>query len=340
MKIEKLFLPSLIIFAIIWFLFTIKSILSPFIFSAIIAYLFNPIIKNLEFKKIPRSISSFLIIILFFAILTVIFTNLLPILFQQLVQFLKQLPLYVDNLLIVFSDFVGLSSKEELVSQNNLSQLLSFSDNIFGNIANSTNMAIDVVAAIAITPIISFYFLKDWNKVIKFIDGYLPSKYKKNIKKIIIEIDEIISKYLHGQLSVCLILGLIYAISLHHLELNYGFLIGFVTGILVFIPYVGMLIGVVASYIIALFQWGFSPYYFALIALIFIVGQVAESNYFTPKLVGGQIGIHPIWIIFGLFAFGILFGFVGLLLAIPFTAISKILLQHFGEFYKKKYVKN
>ena len=170
MKIEKLFLPSLIIFAIIWFLFTIKSILSPFIFSAIIAYLFNPIIKNLEFKKIPRSISSFLIIILFFAILTVIFTNLLPILFQQLVQFLKQLPLYVDNLLIVFSDFVGLSSKEELVSQNNLSQLLSFSDNIFGNIANSTNMAIDVVAAIAITPIISFYFLKDWNKVIKFID--------------------------------------------------------------------------------------------------------------------------------------------------------------------------
>ncbi|MDB2550927.1 AI-2E family transporter, partial [Rickettsiales bacterium] len=167
---------------------------------------------------------------------------------------------------------------------------------------------------------------------------YLPSKYKNKIEQIISDIDQIISKYLRGQLTVCLILGAIYAISLNHLELNYGFLIGILTGLLTFIPYVGMLIGVTASYIIALFQWGLSPYHFALIALIFIVGQIVESNYFTPKLVGDQVGIHPVWIIFGLFAFGILFGFIGLLMAIPLTAISKILLQHYFLFYKKKYI--
>lgn len=339
MKLEKIFLPAIIIIAISWLLLTIKSILSPFIFSAIIAYLFSPVILKLEKFGLTRSTSSAIIIILFFTILATIFTNLLPSLFLELSHFLKKLPTYIDNLLIKISSFLNIGLKDQLIDSGNVSEILSFSDNIFSNIANSTNVAIDVVASFAITPIITFYFLKDWEKMISSIQKYLPTKYKKRIGEVVTDVDQVISRYLRGQLTVCLILSLIYSISLNYLGLNYGFLIGIITGILSFIPYVGMLIGVSSAYIVALFQWGFIPMYFGLIAIIFIIGQIVESNYFTPKLVGDQVGIHPVWIIFGLFVFGILFGFIGLLMAIPLTAISKILLQYYAKFYRKKYIK-
>lgn len=339
MKLEKIFLPAIIIIAISWLLLTIKSILSPFIFSAIIAYLFSPVILKLEKFGLTRSTSSAIILILFFTILATIFTNLLPSLFLELSHFLKKLPTYIDNLLIKISSFLNIGLKDQLIDSGNVSEILSFSDNIFSNIANSTNVAIDVVASFAITPIITFYFLKDWEKMIASIQKYLPTKYKKKIGEVVTDVDQVISRYLRGQLTVCLILSLIYSISLNYLGLNYGFLIGIITGILSFIPYVGMLIGVSSAYIVALFQWGFIPMYFGLIAIIFIIGQIVESNYFTPKLVGDQVGIHPVWIIFGLFVFGILFGFIGLLMAIPLTAISKILLQYYAKFYRKKYIK-
>jgi predicted PurR-regulated permease PerM len=339
MKIEKIFLPTLLLCITVWLLFAVKSVLSPFIFSAIIAYLFSPIILKLENFGIARSASSLVILILFFTILVIIFTSLLPSLFYELTQFLKKLPIYIDNLLDKISILTDFELKDNLVSDAALSKILSFSNNVFGNIANSTNIAIDVIASFVITPIITFYFLRDWERIILFVKDCLPTKYKNNIEQIMIEIDQIISKYLRGQLMVCLVLGFIYATSLNHLGLNYGFLIGVVTGLLSFIPYVGMLIGVVSACTIALFQWGFVPMYFGLIALIFIIGQVVESNYFTPKLVGDQVGIHPVWIIFGLFAFGILFGFAGLLMAIPLTAISKILLCHCSKLYRKKYIK-
>tara|TARA_Y100000389_G_scaffold38141_1_gene32445 strand:- start:13431 stop:14450 length:1020 start_codon:yes stop_codon:yes gene_type:complete len=339
MKLEKIFLPAIIIIAISWLLLTIKSILSPFIFSAIIAYLFSPVILKLEKFGLTRPTSSAIILILFFTILATIFTNLLPSLFLELSHFLKKLPTYIDNLLIKISSFLNIGLKDQLIDSGNVSEILSFSDNIFSNIANSTNVAIDVVASFAITPIITFYFLKDWEKMISSIQKYLPTKYKKRIGEVVTDVDQVISRYLRGQLTVCLILSLIYSISLNYLGLNYGFLIGIITGILSFIPYVGMLIGVSSAYIVALFQWGFIPMYFGLIAIIFIIGQIVESNYFTPKLVGDQVGIHPVWIIFGLFVFGILFGFIGLLMAIPLTAISKILLQYYAKFYRKKYIK-
>lgn len=339
MKLEKIFLPAIIIIAISWLLLTIKSILSPFIFSAIIAYLFSPVILKLEKFGLTRPTSSAIILILFFTILATIFTNLLPSLFLELSHFLKKLPTYIDNLLIKISSFLNIGLKDQLIDSGNVSEILSFSDNIFSNIANSTNVAIDVVASFAITPIITFYFLKDWEKMISSIQKYLPTKYKKRIGEVVTDVDQVISRYLRGQLTVCLILSLIYSISLNYLGLNYGFLIGIITGILSFIPYVGMLIGVSSAYIVALFQWGFIPIYFGLIAIIFIIGQIVESNYFTPKLVGDQVGIHPVWIIFGLFVFGILFGFIGLLMAIPLTAISKILLQYYAKFYRKKYIK-
>ena len=133
MKIEKLLLPFLIFITVIWFFITIKSILSPFIFSAIIAYLFSPIIKLLDKKGICRSVSSLLVIILFFSIVAIIFTNLLPVLFVQLLQFIKQLPIFVNHLMIIISNLTDLDLKEELISQDNISKLLAISDDIFAH---------------------------------------------------------------------------------------------------------------------------------------------------------------------------------------------------------------
>jgi predicted PurR-regulated permease PerM len=172
--------------------------------------------------------------------------------------------------------------------------------------------------------------------MIKKVDDLLPKKQKNDIRKIFSDIDLTMSGYIKGQFNVCLILGLIYAVLLSFAGLNFGFLIGFFTGLMVFIPYVGMLIGVVLAIIIALFQWGFDLFHIGIISLIFILGQIIESNFLTPKLVGSKIGLHPIWLIFGLFFFGINFGFMGVLFAVPLSAIFGIIIKYFLQQYKKK----
>ena len=140
-----------------------------------------------------------------------------------------------------------------------------------------------------------------------------------------------------GQFNVCLILVIIYSSLLSFTGLNFGFLIGFLTGLFSFIPYVGMLSGVTAAIAVALFQWGFDTSHISAVSLVFIFGQIVESNFLTPKLIGAKIGLHPVWLIFGLFIFGALFGFIGVLVAVPLTAICGVIIKHFALEYKKKF---
>jgi predicted PurR-regulated permease PerM len=336
MKIEKILTNIIILVAILTFIFLIKSILTPFILSAIIAYLLNPVIDKLQKIGLSRSISSLFIVIIFISAILIIFTKIIPILIVELADLVTNLPIYFDNIknnflpkFLLEQDLFFESNLKNIIDGQNISNILSFSDNILGNITYSTNIVIGLISLVSIIPFISFYFLRDWHLIIKSVKNYLPKNHKNNIINIFIDIDKIISKYLRGQLMVCSILGIVYGIALHYSELHYGFLIGIITGILSFIPFVGMIIGVITAYIIAIFQWGFSLSELSMIGFIFIFGQLLESNYLTPKLVGKEIGIHPVWIVFGLFVFAVLFGFVGILIAIPLTAISKILITHF-----------
>ena len=177
-------------------------------------------------------------------------------------------------------------------------------------------------------PVLIFYLLKDWHLILDKIDSIIPEKYSNQVKNIFSSIDKSLSGFIRGQLNVCLILAIYYGVLLGFLGLNHGIFIGVLTGILAFVPYVGYGIGIVTALIIAIFQWGLSFYDVGLVLIVYLVGQVIESNFLVPNLIGKKVNLHPLWMIFGIFFFGSIFGILGILFSVPLTAISSVLIRH------------
>jgi predicted PurR-regulated permease PerM len=315
----------------------------------IIAYFLDPLVDRLHEKyKISRLVATSLILGLFIITLGALISVLFPIIYAQFLAFIDVLPTYFQ---VLVNDFypklAGTMNKVGLNIDGNFSHLIAneqitsrfvdLSKNIFDNAINSSITLINIFSLIFITPILVFYLLKDWDILIKSVNDFLPRSISSSVKKIAGEIDITLSGYVRGQFNVCFILGIIYSGMLSFTGLNFGFLIGFLAGLFSFIPYVGMLCGVTTAIIVALFQWGFDITHIAAIVLVFIFGQIIESNFLVPKLIGSRIGLHPVWIIFGLFIFGVLFGFVGVLIAVPLTAICGVIIKHFALEYKKRY---
>lgn len=350
MKTKEKIICFLGIFLIVcWLIYTVRSILTPFIFSLVIAYFLNPVVDRCyKDHKISRLRATSLITGLFFSIIVSCGSLIFPVLYSQTLDFADALPGYLSTFtndfyprISVLMNKVGLSGNNDLMhlaaKEQITSKIFNFSKDMLGNIINSSAVLIDIFSLIFITPILIFYFLKDWNVMIEKINSYLPSSGAAKIRKIFREIDQTMSGYIRGQFNVCLILGIIYSALLSVTGLNFGFLIGFLTGMLVFIPYVGMLIGISSAIIVALFQWGFDLGNIGLVALVFLFGQIIESNFLTPSLVGSKVGLHPLWLIFGLFFFGALLGFVGILFAVPLTAISGVIIRNLAAEYKKRF---
>lgn len=351
MKLRDRIIFSLVaLAAFCWMIYLVRSILAPFIFSLIIAYFLDPLVDRLTNKyKLSRLIATLLIVGLFIISLIGGATILLPIIFTQFSAFISAIPEYFQ---IIVKDFYPLIAGElnkigfELqtdfshLAQNPQfsSRFVDFSQNILNNAVSSSITLINVLSLIFITPILIFYLLKDWDVFTKKIKDYLPQKIALPAQEIASEINKTLSGYVRGQFHVCIILGFIYSIMLSFTGVNFGFLIGFFTGLFSFIPFVGMLCGVVVAIIVALFQWGFDLTHIAAISVVFIFGQLIESNFLTPKLIGSKIGLHPVWIIFGLFIFGTLFGFVGVLIAVPLTAVCGVIIKYFASKYKKRFV--
>jgi predicted PurR-regulated permease PerM len=320
-------------------IYTVKSVLFPFIFAIIIAYFCNPLIVKLCQKfDLSRSKATILVTIAFFLFWIIILSIILPIIFEQLIQLSEALPAYFkvinDRLYPYFISFVNLIGVKfnidfkYLIDQKMANgDILSFSKNILTNALSSSLNLIDIIIAIFITPILIFYFLKDWELMTKALNNNLPKNVAINSQKIFSEINQALLGYVRGEFNVCLILALFYAILLSVVGLNFGFLIGFLAGLIAFIPYIGAFLSVLVALIIALFQWGLDFNHLIIIATIFIIGNLIESNFLTPKLVGSKIGLHPLWIILGLFVFGKLLGFFGILLAVPLTAICGVLVK-------------
>jgi len=343
---------KLIVFIIICaiffgFIYLISPILAPFIFAVILSYFLNPLVDKTYHKlRIPRIVATLLILTSFITAIVGIFIWILPKFYEEFIRFLATVPLYFE---IIIQDYypklVNVASKAGVELEKNLIDLFSSKDavkaaqNFATNAFGSTIAIINILSLIFITPILVFYLLNDWEVLIKKIKKFLPKDYKKSIIKVSKDIDKTLSSYLRGQFHVCFILGTIYAVSLSLIGLNFGVVIGFLTGFFSFIPYIGMLIGVTVALVIALFQWGFDASNLMALALVFAIGQVIEGNLLTPNLIGSKIGTHPVWIIFGLFVFGLLFGFLGILVAVPLTATLSTIIKHLAEEYRKKYAK-
>lgn len=347
---EKIICVALIASLFFLLVYAVRSVLMPFICSMVIAYFLNPLVNRFHHKyRISRLRSTSLILGLFLSALISSGLLIFPVIYSQTIDFFDSVP---DYLKIFTNDFypkilataakLGFDIETHLTNSSLKDQMtakaLNFSKDVLTNFIGSSSAVINILSLIFIMPILLFYFLKDWDVMVSKINEYLPRSASSQVRRVISDIDKTMSGYIRGQFNVCLMLGVFYAALLSCTGLNFGFLIGFMTGMLVFIPYVGMLIGVTTAIVVALFQWGLDLKNIGLLSVVFLIGQILESNFLTPKLVGDRIGLHPLWLIFGLFFFGITLGFVGILFAVPLTAIVGVILKHLAAEYKKRFV--
>jgi predicted PurR-regulated permease PerM len=202
-----------------------------------------------------------------------------------------------------------------------------FVGTIFQQIWNSGMALLDIAALFVVTPVVAFYLLLDWDRMVEKVDNWIPRDHVDTVRDLARQVDRAIAGFVRGQGSVCLILGLIYAVGLSIVGLNFGLLIGLFAGIISFIPYVGSMVGLVLALVVAIVQFWPDFVMIGAVIAVFAVGQFFEGNILQPRLVGSSVGLHPVWLMFALFAFGALFGFVGMLIAVPAAASVGVLVR-------------
>ncbi len=321
----------------------ISSILLPFVVGILVAYFLDPVVDALEERKVSRTLGSFFIVTTFSVSLLLVAAFLFPLLLEQFIALLSRVPEYAKNLNEKFGPQVtalldGLNGNvitnlEKTVADIS-GYILRFTGKILEELWQSGVAVINILALIFVSPVVAFYLLRDWDDFKKHIDNLLPRPYAPIIREQLTQIDRTLSAYIRGQLSVCVLLGIFYAIGLLLVGLDFGLFIGLGTGILSFIPYVGMLFGMALGVGVAFFQFG-DIFHVALVLGIFMIGQVIEGNFVTPNIVGNKVGLHPVWMIFAMLAGGALFGFTGVLIAIPVAAVIGVLVRFFTSEYKK-----
>ncbi len=320
-----------VLIAAIWLL---SEVLLPFVAGVALAYLLNPLTNRLERAGVPRTLGALMVVSLVVTAFLVLILTIAPIFGAQLAAFFADLPGYVRRLHGIVTDpgrpwlsnLVGdsLAGADKSVAEF-VSQGAGLATQFLATVWSGGRALISLVGLLVVTPVVAFYFIADWPRIISTLDRILPRPQRDTIADLACQTDRAIGGFLRGQTLVCLILGLFYAVSLTLVGLNFGLLIGLVSGIISFIPYIGSITGLVLSVGVALAQFWPDWIWVAAVLAIFLFGQFVEGNILVPKLVGDSVGLHPLWLMFALFAFGYLFGFVGLLLAVPLAAAAGVL---------------
>ena len=318
------------------FLYVFSSILLPFFAGMILAYFLDPVADRLERLGLSRLAATILILVGFIVAFIISLMIVIPVLATQLADFLRLIPDYISRLQGFITSFdPGWLEQNIGVDPNSLREGLSsllaqgagFLTTLMQSIWNSGRTLIDIAGLFVVTPVVAFYMLLDWDRMVATVDGWIPRDHVKSVRKIATDINTATAGFVRGQGTLCLILGIFYAVGLTVVGLNFGLLIGLFAGLISFIPYVGSLVGLALSVGVALVQfWPQWPWVIA-VAGIFFLGQFIEGNILQPKLVGKSVGLHPVWLMFALFAFGYLFGFVGLLIAVPAAAAVAVLVR-------------
>ncbi len=325
------------------FLFLVSSILIPFVAGLAVAYFLDPLADKLEAFGLSRTIATVCIVTLFFAVVILMVILLFPLLQDQFIRFLDKIPSLVQN----FEQWVA-PFKESLLTRLSSAKLMELSGDPksfggpmvqwFGNILKGIltgGLAIfNAISLVLVTPVVSFYLLRDWDKIVVKIDSWLPRDFALSIRIILVDIDKTIAAFVRGQGSICLILAFFYGISLTIIGLDFGLILGIATGLISFVPYFGMLIGMAAAVVVAISQYG-EFLQVVIVLAVFGLGQVIESMFLIPKLVGERVGLHAVWVIFALMLGGTAFGFTGLLLAVPVAATIGVLVRFFVTQYLK-----
>jgi len=318
------------IIIVMWLL---GDVLLPFVAGAAIAYLCNPLTNRLE-RLLPRWVGALIVITLVVLFCVLLILLIVPVLGAQLTAFIEDLPGYMRKLQALISDpsrpwlsrFVGERfAGADKSSGELMTQAAALGTAFLGKIWSGGAAVVSLFGLLVITPVVAFYFLADWERITTSLERLVPRSQHDTVVKLARQTDAAIAGFVRGQTLVCVLLGLFYAVALSAVGLNFGLLIGLLSGLISFIPYVGSVTGFVLATGIALAQ--FWPEWIWIVAVmgIFLFGQFIEGNILVPKLVGDSVGLHPLWLMFALFAFGYLFGFLGLLLAVPLAAAVGVL---------------
>lgn len=318
-------------------LWLLSGILLPFVVGMAISYFLDPLAGRLERLGLSRTLSTLLIIVSFFGIVIAAIFVVLPLAEQQVVSFAKRLPDIGSNLLErgapIFERLAHYLSPEDQervrsAAGNYAGTVVGWIGTFFTRLLSGSLVIVNVLSLIFITPVVAFYLLRDWRKLTGHVDRWLPRPHARTIREQLREIDVTLAGFARGQATVCLILGLFYGIGLSLVGLDLGLVVGLGAGLISFVPYLGTVSGFIVGIGLAFAQepgWHLP----LMVAGVFIFGNLVEGNYLSPKLVGEQIGVHPVWIIFALLAGGALFGFLGILLAMPVAAVVGVLTRFF-----------
>ncbi len=326
-----LFLAVFVIFLLVF-----SSILLPFIAGMALAYFLDPVADRLERWGLSRLWATIVILIGFILVFALSLMIVIPLIAGQAAEFIQKMPGYVTKLQELLSDTQSsvipgwISSQMGQIKENSaklLEQGAGFLATLFQQLWNSGMALLDIISLFVVTPVVAFYLLLDWDRMVAKVDSWVPRPQLATVRAIARDVNTTIAGFVRGQGSLCIILGLYYGIGLSLVGLNFGLLIGLFSGLISFIPYVGSMVGLVLAVGIALVQ--FWPDYtsIVLVMAVFFSGQFLEGNILQPRLVGKSVGLHPVWLMFALLAFGALFGFVGLLVAVPAAAAIGVLVR-------------
>ncbi len=316
-------------------LYVLRGVLLPFAAGMAVAYFLDPVADRLESLGLSRLWATIVITLGFILVMVLVLVLLVPALQHQIGAFLENAPRYAQalvnrgqDLLIHLKSTLGEERMQELTTalQSYAGDAARWLVRLINQVITGSFALINLISLIVLMPVVAFYMLRDWDRMVAAIDEKLPKPYAPQIRARFREIDETIAGFLRGQASVCLALGTFYAIGLTLAGLDLGLIVGMMSGLLSFIPYVGTITGGLASIGLALAQ--FNDWVdIAIVAGIFGAGQIFEGNVLTPRLVGDRVGLHPVWVIFALLAGATLFGFLGILLAVPVAAVIGVLVR-------------
>nr|WP_246679319.1 AI-2E family transporter [Mesorhizobium sp. B2-6-2] len=318
------------------FLYIFSGILLPFVAGMVLAYFLDPVADWLQRLGLSRLMATVVILIAFIVVVVLALVILVPVLATQMADFARKLPEYLTRLqsLITSFDPKWLEQRFGVNAaglRDGLNSLLttgfSLLTTVFTSIWSSGVALVSVVSLFVVTPVVAFYMLLDWDRMVAEVDGWVPRDHVETVRALARDINTATAGFVRGQGTLCLVLGAMYATGLTLTGLNFAILIGFFAGLISFIPYVGSLTGLVLAVGVAFVQFWPDWTMVVAVACVFFVGQFIEGNILQPRLVGKSVGLHPVWLMFALFAFGALFGFVGLLIAVPASAAIAVLVR-------------
>ncbi len=340
---RRLLLWLLVFVGLATFIYILRGALFPFVAGMAVAYLLDPVADRLERLGVPRSIASLLIVLVFVLVLAIILVVLVPILIDQVTDLVTRAPAYIDSLRreaapilkkIRSSLTPGQAAQIDEAIRSHAGDVIGWIGTILSGIVSGGAALLGILGLVFIMPFVAFYMIRDWDRLVAYIDSLLPKKEAERIRELAREIDERLSGFVRGQALVCLLLGTWYATGLTLVGLDFALLLGVGAGILSIIPYLGNIVGLGTSLLVAVAQFD-SWTRVALVAAVFFSGQALEGNFVTPKIVGDRVGLHPVWLLFAVTAGGALLGITGALLAVPVAAALGVLVRYAVQRYRE-----